>query len=72
MCLTIFFFFFSDQEACYWGTDISDSQLEGAGVNIKTAGLVDKIELLKASVKGKCVSFQGEACSKSSVVIRVA
>ncbi|KAI6071568.1 THUMP domain-containing protein 2 [Aix galericulata] len=38
-------------EAFYWGTDISDSQLEGAGVNIKTAGLVDKIELLKASVK---------------------
>lgn len=41
-------------------------------MNIKTAGLVDKIELLKASVKGKCVSFQGEACSKSSVVIWVA
>ncbi|NXK53530.1 THUM2 protein, partial [Chauna torquata] len=38
-------------EACYWGTDISDSQLEGADVNIKTAGLMDKIELLKASVK---------------------
>ncbi|KFV87451.1 THUMP domain-containing protein 2, partial [Struthio camelus australis] len=38
-------------EACYWGTDISDSQLEGAYVNIRTAGLVDKIELLKASVK---------------------
>uniref|UniRef100_A0A8B9I499 U6 snRNA (guanine-N(2))-methyltransferase THUMPD2 n=1 Tax=Anser brachyrhynchus TaxID=132585 RepID=A0A8B9I499_9AVES len=36
---------------CYWGTDISDSQLEGADVNIKTAGLMDKIELLKASVK---------------------
>lgn len=41
-------------------------------MNIKTAGLVDKIELLKASVKGKCVNIQGEACSKSSVVIRVA
>ncbi|NXE81481.1 THUM2 protein, partial [Cochlearius cochlearius] len=38
-------------EACYWGADISDSQLEGADVNIRTAGLVDKIELLKASVK---------------------
>ncbi|KAM9561882.1 THUMP domain-containing protein 2-like isoform 3-T3 [Guaruba guarouba] len=38
-------------EACYWGADISDSQLEGADVNIKTAGLMDKIELLKASVK---------------------
>ncbi|XP_015712480.1 THUMP domain-containing protein 2 isoform X1 [Coturnix japonica] len=38
-------------EACYWGTDTSDSQLEGASVNIKTAGLDDKIELLKASVK---------------------
>ncbi|KAM6278907.1 U6 snRNA (guanine-N(2))-methyltransferase THUMPD2 isoform 3-T3 [Porphyrio hochstetteri] len=38
-------------EACYWGADISDSQLEGADVNIITAGLVDKIELFKASVK---------------------
>ncbi|KAF1621442.1 THUMP domain-containing protein 2, partial [Eudyptes chrysolophus] len=31
--------------------DISDSQLEGADVNIRTAGLMDKIELLRASVK---------------------
>ncbi|NXI74871.1 THUM2 protein, partial [Anseranas semipalmata] len=38
-------------EACYLGIDISDSQLEGADANIKTAGLIDKIELLKASVK---------------------
>ncbi|NXA26274.1 THUM2 protein, partial [Ibidorhyncha struthersii] len=38
-------------EAYYWGADISDSQLEGADVNIRTAGLMDKIELLKASVK---------------------
>ncbi|NXK42451.1 THUM2 protein, partial [Piprites chloris] len=38
-------------EACYWGADISDSQLEGANVNIRTAGLMNKIELLKASVK---------------------
>lgn len=38
-------------EAYYWGADISDSQLEGADGNIRTAGLVDKIELLKASVK---------------------
>ncbi|XP_075605735.1 U6 snRNA (guanine-N(2))-methyltransferase THUMPD2 [Balearica regulorum gibbericeps] len=38
-------------EACYWGADISDSQLEGADVNIRTAGLMDKIQLLKASVK---------------------
>ncbi|NWI94051.1 THUM2 protein, partial [Pitta sordida] len=38
-------------EASYWGADVSDSQLEGAGVNIRTAGLADKIELLKASVK---------------------
>ncbi|NXD73549.1 THUM2 protein, partial [Eolophus roseicapillus] len=38
-------------EACYWGADISDSQLEGADVNIRTASLMDKIELLKASVK---------------------
>ncbi|XP_066055532.1 THUMP domain-containing protein 2 [Chamaea fasciata] len=38
-------------EACYWGADISDSQLEGADGNIRTAGLMDKIELLKTSVK---------------------
>ncbi|NXS92340.1 THUM2 protein, partial [Jacana jacana] len=38
-------------EACYWGADISDSQLEGADMNIRTAGLTDKIGLLKASVK---------------------
>ncbi|NWV13987.1 THUM2 protein, partial [Ptilonorhynchus violaceus] len=38
-------------EACYWGADISASQLEGADGNIRTAGLMDKIELLKASVK---------------------
>ncbi|KAI1243696.1 THUMP domain-containing protein 2 [Lamprotornis superbus] len=38
-------------EACYWGADISHSQLEGANGNIRTAGLMDKIELLKASVK---------------------
>ncbi|NXC08645.1 THUM2 protein, partial [Orthonyx spaldingii] len=38
-------------EAFYWGADISDSQLEGADGNIRTAGLMDKIELLKASVK---------------------
>ncbi|XP_068009138.1 THUMP domain-containing protein 2 isoform X2 [Melanerpes formicivorus] len=39
------------RDACYWGADISDSQLEGADVNVRTAGLGDKIELLKASVK---------------------
>ncbi|XP_063250209.1 THUMP domain-containing protein 2 isoform X4 [Prinia subflava] len=39
-------------EACYWGADISDSQLEGADENTRTAGLMDKIELLKASAKG--------------------
>ncbi|NWR39347.1 THUM2 protein, partial [Tachuris rubrigastra] len=38
-------------EACYWGADISDSQLEGADVNIRTAGLMNKIELFKASVQ---------------------
>ncbi|NWI13604.1 THUM2 protein, partial [Crypturellus soui] len=38
-------------EACYWGIDISDSQLEGAYTNIRSAGLMDNIELLKASVK---------------------
>ncbi|KAJ6666987.1 hypothetical protein lerEdw1_018989 [Lerista edwardsae] len=36
----------------YLGTDISDSQLEGACLNIEAAGLMDKIELLKASVTG--------------------
>uniref|UniRef100_A0A8D0GP81 U6 snRNA (guanine-N(2))-methyltransferase THUMPD2 n=1 Tax=Sphenodon punctatus TaxID=8508 RepID=A0A8D0GP81_SPHPU len=35
---------------CYLGTDISDSQLQGAYDNIEAAGLVDKIELIKASV----------------------
>ncbi|NXM17598.1 THUM2 protein, partial [Ploceus nigricollis] len=44
-------------EACYWGADISDSQLEGADGNIRTAGFMDKIELLKASVKGMSVGF---------------
>ncbi|XP_042321719.1 THUMP domain-containing protein 2 isoform X2 [Sceloporus undulatus] len=34
----------------YLGTDISDSQLQGAYSNIKAANLVDKIQLLKASV----------------------
>ncbi|XP_062979954.1 THUMP domain-containing protein 2 [Elgaria multicarinata webbii] len=34
----------------YLGTDISESQLQGAYSNIKAAGLMDKIELLKASV----------------------
>ncbi|NWH78645.1 THUM2 protein, partial [Piaya cayana] len=38
-------------EACYWGADLHDSQLEGADENIRTAGLMDKIELLRASVK---------------------
>ncbi|NXI07764.1 THUM2 protein, partial [Irena cyanogastra] len=38
-------------EACYWGADISDSQLEGADGNVRTAGLMDRIELLKASVE---------------------
>ncbi|NWR54909.1 THUM2 protein, partial [Bucorvus abyssinicus] len=38
-------------EARYWGADVSDSQLEGADVNVRTAGLLDKIELLRASVR---------------------
>nr|XP_030117054.3 THUMP domain-containing protein 2 [Taeniopygia guttata] len=38
-------------EAYYWGADISDSQLEGADGNIRAACFMDKIELLKASVK---------------------
>lgn len=50
-------FVFSLQNVHYLGTDISDSQLEGAYTNIKAAGLVDKIGLLKASVTGK--SWQG-------------
>ncbi|KAL8185194.1 UNVERIFIED_CONTAM: hypothetical protein K2H54_042318 [Gekko kuhli] len=36
--------------AHYLGTDISDSQLQGAYSNIKAAGLLGKIDLLKASV----------------------
>uniref|UniRef100_A0A663MTA8 Ribosomal RNA large subunit methyltransferase K/L-like methyltransferase domain-containing protein n=1 Tax=Athene cunicularia TaxID=194338 RepID=A0A663MTA8_ATHCN len=47
---------------CYWGADISNSQLEGAGVDIRTAGLMDKIELLKASVQGMSVGFPRETC----------
>ncbi|XP_032858844.1 THUMP domain-containing protein 2 isoform X2 [Tyto alba] len=46
-------------EACYWGADISESQLEGADVNIRTAGLMDKIELLKASVKALPLPSEG-------------
>ncbi|XP_074805987.1 U6 snRNA (guanine-N(2))-methyltransferase THUMPD2 isoform X1 [Natator depressus] len=34
----------------YLGADINESQLQGAHENIKAAGLMDKIELLKASV----------------------
>ncbi|XP_039386348.1 THUMP domain-containing protein 2 isoform X2 [Mauremys reevesii] len=34
----------------YLGADINDSQLQGAHENIKAAGLMGKIELLKASV----------------------
>ncbi|XP_074845276.1 U6 snRNA (guanine-N(2))-methyltransferase THUMPD2 isoform X2 [Carettochelys insculpta] len=34
----------------YLGADINDSQLQGAHENIKASGLMDKIELLKASV----------------------
>ncbi|NXV00195.1 THUM2 protein, partial [Cettia cetti] len=46
-------------EAYYWGADISDSQLEGADGNIRTAGLMDKIELLKASVKALPLPSEG-------------
>lgn len=35
------------------GADVSDSQLLGASDNLKSAGLNDKIELLKVSVIGK-------------------
>ncbi|OBS57689.1 hypothetical protein A6R68_11187, partial [Neotoma lepida] len=34
----------------YMGADVSDSQLRGACDNLKAAGLVDKIDLLKVSV----------------------
>ncbi|XP_036026890.1 THUMP domain-containing protein 2 isoform X2 [Onychomys torridus] len=34
----------------YMGADVSDTQLRGAGDNLKAAGLTDKIDLLKASV----------------------
>lgn len=44
------------QHAHYLGTDISDSQLQGAYSNIKAAGLVGKIDLLKASVTGKSLA----------------
>ncbi|NXJ85177.1 THUM2 protein, partial [Trogon melanurus] len=47
-------------EASYWGADRSDSQLEGADVNVRTAGLMDKIELLKASVKGMSIGLPSE------------
>ena len=63
------FLFFPEQEACYWGADISDSQLEGADVNTRTAGLMDKIELLKASVKGMSVGFSSETCLKFFVIL---
>ncbi|XP_043846313.1 THUMP domain-containing protein 2 [Dromiciops gliroides] len=36
--------------AYYFGADISDSQLLGACDNLKSAGLMDRIELLKVSV----------------------
>nr|XP_056709372.1 THUMP domain-containing protein 2 [Euleptes europaea] len=39
-------------DAHYLGTDISDSQLQGAYSNIRAAGLVGKIDLLKASATG--------------------
>ena len=37
-------------------------------MNIKTAGLDDKIELFKASVKGMRVSFQSEAFEVQSLL----
>ncbi|KAM6460971.1 U6 snRNA (guanine-N(2))-methyltransferase THUMPD2 isoform 1-T2 [Liasis olivaceus] len=36
----------------YFGSDISDSQLQGAYTNIRDASLIDKIELFKSSVTG--------------------
>ncbi|XP_063158125.1 THUMP domain-containing protein 2 isoform X1 [Candoia aspera] len=36
----------------YFGSDISDSQLQGAYSNIRGASLIDKIELFKSSVTG--------------------
>jgi len=38
-------------------------------VNIRTAGLMDKIELLKASVKGMPVGFPSKTCWKFFVVL---
>lgn len=64
----ITFLFLSEQEACYWGADISDAQLEGADGNIRTAGLMDKIELLKTSVKGMSVGFPSEFFRVSRIV----
>lgn len=37
-------------------------------MNIKTAGLDDKIELFKASVKGMYVSFQSETFEVQSLL----
>ncbi|KAM4792902.1 U6 snRNA (guanine-N(2))-methyltransferase THUMPD2 isoform 1-T1 [Cyanocitta cristata] len=54
-------------EACYWGADISDSQLEGADGNIRTAGLMDKIELLKASVKALPLPSESFDCVISDI-----
>lgn len=64
----MYFSFLSEQEACYWGADVSDSQLEGADENIRIAGLMDKIELLKASVKGMSVGFPSEFFCVSGIV----
>lgn len=55
------FLFFFEQEACCWGDDISDSQLD---VNTRTADLMDKIELLKDSVKDMSVGFPSETYLK--------
>lgn len=39
------------------GADVSDSQLQGACDNVKAAGLMGKIELLKVSVIGKILKM---------------
>jgi len=47
---------------------MSDSQLEGADVNGRTAGLMEKMELLKASVKVTPVGFPSKIGWKCFVV----
>ncbi|NXC13742.1 THUM2 protein, partial [Corythaeola cristata] len=68
----ITFLFFSEHFFCYWGADISDSQLEGAFFYIRTAGLMDKIELLNFFLKGMSVGFPSGTCLNFFLNVRQA